>query len=136
MANRTVRVKMPVTDTDEFLQLIETVIKTHEAAPATSRLHAGEVADLKLKLAAARPFRETAARKRQEAQTAQEQFNLSLGTGKGQTTKTKGTCLNLITRMKKQLLLAFEGEEEQLESYGLKVVIGTAKPRGPQKPKA
>lgn len=37
--------------------------------------------------------------------------------------------------MKKTLLLAFEGEEEQLETYGMTVKIGTTKPRGPRKPK-
>ena len=134
MANRTVRVKMPVTDTDEFIKLLEGLIEKHEAAPATSKLNAAEVADLKAKLTAAMPFRATAKKLREQAQAAQEQFRLALGTGKGQTSKTKGTGYNLIVRMKKALLLAFEGEEEQLETYGMKVRIGTVKPRAP-KPK-
>lgn len=133
MANRTVRVALPVNDTDEFLKVAESLIKKHEADPATSKLSADEVAQLKSTLALARPLREAAAKLRKEAQAAQEQCSLALGLGVGQTSKTKGTAYNLLTRMRKRLLLEFEGEEEQLGTYGLNVVIGTAKPRGANK---
>ena len=135
MANRTVRASLPINDTDEFIKVVEGMIARHEDDPAISKLDNDDVAELKALLEAAKPFRDTAKKLREQAQAAQEKFRLALGTGKGQTSKTKGTCYNLANRMRKQLLLAFEGEEEQISTYGLKVVIGTAKPRGPRKPK-
>lgn len=57
---------------------------------------------------------------------------MAAGTGKGQTSRTPGTAYNLVTRMKKTLLLAYEGKEEQLETYGLDVKVSTAKPRTPK----
>ncbi len=133
MANRTVRVNLPISDADKFIMLIGAIIAKHEQDPATSKLDPTEVAELKTLLSVAKPYREEAAKLRKEAQAAQEQYTLALGIGKGQTSKTKGTCYNLVTRIRKRLLLEFEGNEEQLGTYGLQVVIGASKTRASKK---
>ena len=132
MANRTVKVTIPTNDPDKLVTIAEAMIAKHEEDPATSKLSADEVTKLKNIVTAAKPARAEAIKKRQEAQAANEKYRLAIGTGEGQTSKTKGTGYNLIVRMKKALLPAFEGEEEQLETYGMKVKIGTAKPRTPK----
>lgn len=135
MATRTVRVTLPVNDTEKFITTAKALIKKHKADPANSKLNDGEVVALETQLAIAEPLRETAAKLRRDAQAAQEQCNLALGLGKGQTIKDKGTAYNLMGRMKKRLLLEFEGQEEQLGTYGMNVVISTVKARAPRKPK-
>ena len=135
MANRTVRVTIPNNDPDDLVTLAESLIEKHEANPAESKLNDQDVAALKAVIAAAKPIGAKARKLKQDLQAATEQYRLAIGTGKGQTSKTKGTAYNRVVRMKKALLLAFEGEEEQLETYGMNVKIGTAKPRGPRKPK-
>lgn len=135
MANRTVKVDIPREDPDDLITLAETIIAKHEADPANSKLSASEVLLLKQQVAAAKPARAKAVKMKQDLQAATEEYQLAVGTGKGQTSTTPGTVYNLVNRAKKTLLIAHEGKEEQLETYGMKVKVSLSKPRGPRKPK-
>ena len=65
-------------------------------------------------------------------QTTSNTLQTQLGLAAGQTFATTGTARNLVSRVSKVLLGVFAGSENELETYGFQVVVGTAS--GPTTP--
>jgi hypothetical protein len=59
-------------------------------------------------------------------QTTSNNLQQSLGLATGQSVSSEGTARNLISRAVKVLLGVFSGRENELETYGIPVSIGTA----------
>ena len=65
-------------------------------------------------------------------QTTSNTLQSQLGLSAGQTVQTTGTARNLLSRASKVLQGLFAGSENELETYGFTVVVGTA--AGPTPP--
>ena len=57
-----------------------------------------------------------------------------LGIAPGQTSQTKGTLLFEVMRIRDLLLSRYRGKENELESWGFSVAVGTAKSPTKKKP--
>lgn len=127
MARRTVRVDVPSGSPDDLIKLGQSIVTQHKAPGSNSTLDAGKMTQLDSVLTQAAKNNADAKSFDAQAQTARQQRDTLLGTGKGQTADTPGTALKLITYARDALLLANADSEETLSEYGFNVVVGTAK---------
>lgn len=67
-------------------------------------------------------------------QSTSNNLQTQLGISPGQTISNAGTARNLINRASKVLLGLFSGNKNELETYGLSVVVGTASGPTPAPP--
>ena len=67
-------------------------------------------------------------------QSTSNNIQTQLGIAAGQTLVSSGTARNLISRASKVLLGVHAGVENELETYGFTVVVGTASGPGPTPP--
>ena len=71
-----------------------------------------------------------------QIEAAEQRSNNTLGLSNGQTVRTDGTGLFLVTKVRDLLLAEYKGGEKQMEGFGFPVVITTAAPRTPAAPAA
>ena len=130
MSRTTVRVKVPATNPDRLLVLIESLLAQHdklEAAQAgSSPLPAADVVKLRGVLAQAKPARVQAKDYARQAQALYEQSSRLLGVAKGQSRRTDGTGLNVTLKLRDLLLALNRGQENALEPWGFTVIPGSA----------
>lgn len=121
---------MPATNPDAIIILLEALITQHEkletAKVGSSPLPAADVAKVCAVLAQAKPDRIKAKDYDRQAQALFASSTKLLGTGKGQTSRSDGTGLNLATKMRDLLLALNRGTESALEPRGFTAVIGSA----------
>lgn len=72
---------------------------------------------------------------RSKLQTVGESLQTKLGTLPTQTVQTEGTARNLVGKAVKVLLGVLSGNESEIETYGLPVVVGAAAVDRKAKPK-
>ena len=130
MARTTVRVEVPIGKPDDFMKLIEDILKEHDkreaATPGSSPIPAKYITPLRAVLASAKPDREKAKDLARQSQQFFEQSSKALGLAADQTSRTEGTGLNLVGLIRDSLLTEYSGNENGMEPFGFKVVVGTA----------
>ena len=130
MARTTVRVELPTGKPDEFVKLIEDILKEHdrlEAADAdSSPIPAKYITPLRALLTSAKADRASAKNLAAQSQALYEKSAKTLGLADGQTSRTEGTGLNLVGLVRDTLQTEFSGNENAMEPFGFKVVVGTA----------
>ena len=135
MARTTIKFDLPAGKPDDCVKLIETILKEHDkreaATPGSSPLPAKYITPLRAVLASAKPDREKAKDHARQSQQFFEQSSKSLGLAADQTSRTEGTGLNLVGLIRDSLLTEYSGNENGMELFGFKVVVGTA--AGPKK---
>ena len=135
MARTTVRVELPTGKPDDIIKLIEDILKEHdkrEAATAgSSPVPAKYITPLRALIAAAKGDRDKAKDFARQSQEFYEKSAKSLGLAEGQTIRSEGTGLNLVGLVRDTLQTEFSGNENAMEPFGFKVVVGTA--AGPKK---
>ena len=127
MARRTVRIDVPRDSVDAMLDLSKQIIKQDALAPADKKLNEELIASMQNIVDKVNPIRVEAKEHEAQAQAKNQLARNKLGIEKGQAITIIGTGLNLVNKAKKNLLDAFENNEEVLSQYGFKVVVGTAK---------
>lgn len=130
MAKKTVKIKIPRSKPDKFIQLCERIIAKHEADGKDSPLSDEDVQLLKESINKAKPARDGSIKMREQSESEMEKARLALGINKGQTGETPNTSIFAVTKIKKDLLSKFQGQEEQISEWGFDVVIGSFTPRG------
>jgi hypothetical protein len=78
----------------------------------------------------ARTLRDDALAKDQMSQANNELARNLCGYGEGQTSETPGTLYYLITQVRDLLLVAYDGNEEQLSTFGFNVVVSSSTSSG------
>lgn len=130
MARTTIRVELPTGKPDDFVKLLEDVLAEHDRREAetagSSPIPAKYITPLRALLAAAKPDREKAKLLARQSQELFEKSAKALGLAEGQTSRTDGTGLNLVGLIRDGLLTEYSGNENALEPFGFKVIIGTA----------
>jgi hypothetical protein len=128
MSRKTVRVEVPYRKQDEFISLAEQVINKHEELGESSPLLSLNKMDLfGDKLGQAGQLRNESKKLRNQSESKMEEAKLNLGIAPGQTKETPDTVYNLMLRIRDQLLVTYQGNEEKLSEWGFKVVVGKAK---------
>ncbi|MBI4932078.1 MAG: hypothetical protein HY841_15075 [Bacteroidetes bacterium] len=121
---KNVSVEIPIFEYQKMEKLAKNILDRHAALGAGSPL-TGQV-DMTLystQLATAKTKRKSSQQQHGSAQPLMQAADTALGTEAGQTSKTKGTVYNLITRVRDRLLFVHNGSEEELSTYGFNVVI-------------
>ncbi len=130
MARTTVKVELPTGKPDDFVKLIEDILKKHDAletaTPGSSPIPAKYITPLRAALTSAKNDRDKAKDFARQSQEFYESSANTLGLGNGQTSRTPGTGLNLVGLIRDGLLTEYSGNENALEPFGFKVVVGTA----------
>lgn len=126
MARITTRISIPTNSPDLMLKLLASVGEKHEELGAKSPLASLEMDKYQTRLAAAQEKRAEAAKLEAQAQALNAEVSNLLGTGPGQTSKTPETLYFELCKARDLLLVVHRGNENQLETWGFKVVTGTA----------
>ena len=137
MARKTVRVDIPIGKPDDLIALAQRIVARHVSEGDKSSLPAEKLTALQTVATTADTTNTSAKGFDAQAQSARQTRDQALGIADGQTAYTPGTVLNLVTFVRDQLLLNYEGTEEALSSYGFNVVVGSAAtPQRMAKPQA
>ena len=128
MARVTVRVDVP-TNPDDLTDLIGKIIaqdaELNAAAPGSSPVNPKDIAALKAVQTTAEPDRDLIAKLQPQIDAAEQRSNNALGLADGQTVRTEGTGLFLVTKVRDSLLAEYKGQEKQLEGFGYTIVISS-----------
>ena len=130
------RIPLPKGHPDKFIQIMKDVIEEHEELGVASPLNNPtfvDMADFKQKLLQADQLREASIAARAEAEALMGQAKKILGTSVGQSINTEGTLYYMLESIKKVLLVKYRGVEQDLESFGFHVVVGSTKKVGRKK---
>ncbi len=130
MARTTIKVELPAGKPDDFVKLIEDILAEHDkreaATPGSSPIPGKYITPLRALLASAKKDRGDAKNLAAQSQQLFEKSAKTLGLGAGQTSRSEGTGFNLVGLVRDSLLTEYSGNENALEPFGFKVVIGTA----------
>lgn len=129
---RYVNFNVPYNSPEGLLDLGAAIISKHTTDGAGSILTAPlfDMADFEAKVNQARTLRDDALAKDQTSQAAYELARNLCGYGEGQTSETPDTLYYLITQVRDLLLVAYDGNEEQLSTFGFNVVVSTSSSSG------
>jgi hypothetical protein len=129
---RYVSYNVPNSSPEGLLDLGTSIINKHTTDGATSILTAPmfDMADFAAKVNAARNLRDEALTKDQNSQANNELARNLCGYGEGQTSETPGTLYYMLTQVRDLLLVAYDGNEEQLSTFGFNVVVSTSTSTG------
>jgi hypothetical protein len=128
MSRKTVRVKVPYNKSDELISLGEKIVEKHEELGESSPLVSLNKMDVfGAKLGQAGQIRNESRKLRNQSESKMEEAKLNLGIAPGQTKETPDTVYNLMLRIRDQLLVTYQGNEEKLSEWGFNVVVGQAK---------
>jgi hypothetical protein len=131
MARRTVKVEIPSGSPEKLLKLAESIIKKYNDDGAASPLAPIDMPKFINKEQVARQKREESEEHDALKQAAMQLSKIALGIAKGQTSTTPDTVYHILLEIRDQLLVTYNGKEEQMEEYGFKVVISTNRGGGP-----
>ena len=138
MARTTLRIPLP-SNPDLLIKLLETIgtehAKRETAAPGSSPLKADDITAISGIAATAKADRLKAKELAAQSSALLEKGQKALGLAEGQNTRTEKTGLFYAAKVRGTLTSAMRGEENQLETYGFKVVVGSAAAPGRKTPK-
>jgi hypothetical protein len=128
MPRITVKVDVP-DNPDDLMDLIGKIIDQDSAlntkSPGSSPLNLKDVTALKAIQAGAQPDRDLIAKLQPQIDAAVQHSETLLGLADGQTVRTEGTGLFLVTKIRDGLLSEYKGQEKQMEGFGYPVVISS-----------
>jgi hypothetical protein len=118
------------TNPDDLTDLISSIItqdaEMNAATPGSSPISAKDITALKAVLASAKPDRDLIKKLQPQVESAEQRSLNTLGLSQGQTVRTDGTGLFLVTKVRDRLLAEYKGNEKELEGFGYPVVIAAA----------
>ena len=129
MGRKTVRVDIPTRYPEKFTKLIADIWKKHEALGASSPLFNNSLIDMskyEVNMTEALQAREQAEEHYVEAHVLMERSRHLMGIDKGQSINDEG-LYNYIDTIKRILLIKYPGIENELETWGFNVVVGSSK---------
>lgn len=129
---RNVNFNTPYRSPEGLLDLGAAIISKHATDGAGTILTAPlfDMTDFEAKVNQARTLRDDALAKDQTSQAAYELARNLCGYGEGQTSETPDTLYFLITQVRDLLLVAYDGNEEQLSTFGFNVVVSSSTSSG------
>lgn len=129
---RYVNFNVPYNSPEGLLDLGSAIISKHNTDGAGSIFTAPlfDMADFEAKVNQARTLRDDALAKDQTSQASYELARNLCGYGEGQSSETPETLYYLITQVRDLLLVAYDGNEEQLSTFGFNVVVSTSTSSG------
>jgi hypothetical protein len=140
MARKTVKIEVPIGNSDEMIKLAKSVSKKHQTwqgassaanppvpLPVGSPLAKYDMNDFSSKTLQSEANKTEARDLEKKSQAKNKEASLIIGSGDGQSKDTKGTLYNYLTRMRDTLLDYYDDNEEMLGQWGFKVVTGQAK---------
>lgn len=129
---RHVAFNVPNKSAEGLLDLGAAIISKHNTDGAGSIFTAAlfDMADFEAKVNEARTLRDDALAKDQTSQASYELARNLCGYGEGQTSETPDTLYYLVTQVRDLLLVAYDGNEEQLSTFGFNVVVSTSTSSG------
>jgi len=129
MPRITVKVDVP-TNPDDLTNLIGKIVAQDTAmntsSPGSSPLNHKDVAALKAIQASAQPDRALIKNLQPQIDAAVQRSETTLGLADGQTVRTEGTGLFLVTKIRDLLLAQYKGQEKQMEGFGFPVAMSSA----------
>lgn len=125
MSKVVVRIKIPLGSPDKLLSLGNSLENYHKSLADDSPLGAIDMELFGEKLKLAEEKRELAKKLMGQAEILMQEANLALGIEKGQNSRTQGTIINTIIRIRDFLKGLNRGQEETLSLWGFKVVVST-----------
>ena len=120
MARQDFRVTIP-NNPDEMFDLIDLILKKHDADGANSLLKQTEVDALTNIRTTNAPKRRQWKQLRKDAETLNGEMAFALGLTKGQGVNTQGTGLYFVTKMRDHLLNEFKGTPKSIGGWGFTV---------------
>lgn len=129
---RNVSFNVPYSSPEGLLELGANIISKHAADGAGTILTAPlfDMTAFEDAVTTARRLRDDALAKDQASQANNELARNLCGYGEGQTSETPGTLYYMITQVRDLLLVAYDGNEEQLSTFGFNVVVSTSSSSG------
>ena len=129
MPRITVKVDVP-TNPDSLTDLIGKIVTQDTAmnasSPGSSPVNPKDITALKAIQAGAQPDRALIKNLQPQINAAVQRSETTLGLASGQTVRTEGTGLFLVTKIRDGLLSEYKGQEKQMEGFGFAVAIGSA----------
>jgi hypothetical protein len=125
MAKKTVKVALPIRKILELLVLVKAVFVKHTSLGEGSPVKNVDMDDFDDKTKQIEILRAEAAVLRAQSEAKMEQAQALVGTAPGQDSSTPGTIYNDLTKIRNQLLVTYDGNEELLSEWGFKVVVST-----------
>jgi hypothetical protein len=129
MPRITVKVEVPNTP-DDLMTLIGKIVAQdaalNTATPGSSPVNPKDITALKAIQTAVQPNLDLAKKLKPQLDAATQSSDTALGLADGQTVRTDGTGLFLVTKVRDGLAAAYKGQEKQMEGFGYSVVIGSA----------
>jgi len=130
MARTTVRIDLPSTNADQTIKLLETILTEHTrreaATPGSSPLKASIITAIQTLLTPAKADRLKSQELAAQAAALLEKSNKALGLAEGQNLRTEDTGLFYAAQVRDALVAELRGKENELETFGFKVVMGSA----------
>jgi hypothetical protein len=123
----TPNVKLPGKSINKFLPAVKKTIRMHEELGENSPLNAYDMKTFKKWVTEAESLIEKARAYNDDAQPLFDEALKTMGFYNKQTVNTKGTLYYTLARIRDFLLFKYQGEEEELECWGFKVVINGSK---------
>ena len=129
MPRITVRVDVP-SNANDLAELIQKIIDKdaalNTASPGSCPINSKDITALKAILAEVKPDLKLIEDLQPQIDTAVQASETALGLADGQTVRTEGTGLFLVTKVRDVLQAEYKGQEKQMEGFGYNVVIGSA----------
>ena len=125
MAKKTVKVALPIKKILELLVLIKAIYVKHIALGEGSPIVNVNMTEFDNKTKQIEILRAEAAVLRAQSEAKMEQAQALVGTAPGQDSNTPATIYNDLTKIRNQLLVTYDGNEELLSEWGFKVVVST-----------
>jgi hypothetical protein len=129
MARKTVKVGIDRGKPDSFISQAEKVGKKHESMGADSPLNSFNMALYNEKLDRAKQLRDESKDAKAISESKMEESKINLGIAIGQNRDSADTIYNMLLKMRNQLLIHYQGNEEKLSEWGFDVVVNRAKSR-------
>ena len=130
MARTTVRIVLPSANADQTIKLLETVLAEHTrretATPGFSPLKASVITAIQTLLGPAKADRLKSQELAAQAAALLEKSNKALGLAEGQNLRTEDTGLFYAAQVRDTLVAELRGKENEIETFGFKVVVGSA----------
>lgn len=126
MAKTSIRIEIPSNRPDELINLATKIEKKNAELGDKSPINSLNMSGFSAALKIAKEKKEEARRLHEEAEKLNQEANLALGLDRTQNSKTTDTVLNIVTSARDILVGLNRGKEENLNTWGFKVVNGAA----------
>jgi hypothetical protein len=107
-------------------KIVDKDAAVNAATPGSSPINPKDIAAIKAILATVQPALATIKDLQPQIDAAVQRSETALGLADGQTVRTEGTGLFLVTKIRDVLAAEYKGQEKLMEGYGLPVSIGAA----------